>query len=91
MYLKDPGRDELIDKIAALSSGYVGSDLELLCREAAMFAMRDGKSSVDESHFKSALKKVHPMMNERLREQYENIRTYFKGGLPRQVQPVEYQ
>ena len=91
LYLKDPKRDELIDKIASLSPGYVGSDLELLCREAAMFAMRDGKSSVDESYFKSALKKVHPMMNERLREQYENIRTYFKGGLPRQVQPVEYQ
>ena len=91
LYLDDPERDELIDKIASLSQGYVGSDLELLCREAAMFAMRDGKASVGESHFRSALKKVHPMMNERLREQYENIRTYFKGGLPPQVQPIEYQ
>lgn len=91
LYLKDTGRDELIAKIAALSSGYVGSDLELLCREAAMFAMREGKLSVGESHFKSALKKVHPMMNERLREQYNNMKMYFKGGLPKQVQPVEYQ
>ncbi len=91
LYLNDAKRDELITKIAALSSGYVGSDLELLCREAAMFALREGKLSVGESHFKSALKKVHPMMNERLREQYNNIKMYFKGGLPKQVQPVEYQ
>ena len=91
LYLEDPQRDELIDKIAALSAGYVGSDLELLCREAAMFAMRDGRTDVGEKHFKLALDKVHPMMNERLREQYDNIRLYFKGGLPKQVQPVEYQ
>lgn len=91
LYIEDLKRDELVGKIASITSGYVGSDLELLCREAAMFAMREGKMYVGESHFKLAMKKVHPMMNERLREQYDNIKTYFKGGLPKQVQPVEYQ
>ncbi|WOF15718.1 CDC48 family AAA ATPase [Methanoplanus sp. FWC-SCC4] len=91
LYINDPKRDELIDKLAKKTAGYVGSDLELLCREAAMFAMRDGSASISEVHFNKALKKVHPMMNERLREQYSRIKQHFKGGLPAQVQPVEYQ
>ncbi|MDD4126786.1 MAG: CDC48 family AAA ATPase [Methanomicrobium sp.] len=90
-YIDDPVRDEIIGNIAAKTSGYVGSDLELLCRESAMFAMRQNKKCVSESHFKMALEKVHPMMNDRLREQYTRIKQHFKGGLPQQVQPVEYQ
>ncbi|MDD3976848.1 MAG: CDC48 family AAA ATPase [Methanomicrobium sp.] len=90
-YLEDPVRDNLLKKIAVKTSGYVGSDLELLCRESAMFAMRENKSCVSESHFNMALEKVHPMMNDRLREQYTRIKQHFKGGLPPQVQPVEYQ
>ncbi|MBN2734168.1 MAG: CDC48 family AAA ATPase [Methanomicrobiaceae archaeon] len=91
LYLEDPIRDELLVNISAKTAGYVGSDLELLCREAAMFAMREGKRCVSEIHFNKALEKVHPMMNERLREQYARIKQHFKGGLPAQVQPVEYQ
>ncbi|MBP2132906.1 transitional endoplasmic reticulum ATPase [Methanomicrobium sp. W14] len=91
LYMEDPVRDSLIKKVAAKTFGYVGSDLELLCRESAMFAMREGKSEVLESHFKMALEKIHPMMNDRLREQYSKIEQHFKGGLPQQVQPVEYQ
>jgi transitional endoplasmic reticulum ATPase len=30
-------------------------------------------------------------MNERLREFYGRIRLHFKGGLPKEVQPPEYQ
>ena len=39
----------------------------------------------------SSLAKVRPMMNERLRQQYQRIQQYFKGGLPAQAQPPEYQ
>lgn len=45
-------------------------------------------------HFEKALLKVRPMMNERVREQYERIQNYFKGGLPPQQMQVhlpEYQ
>ncbi|UUX92727.1 CDC48 family AAA ATPase [Methanoplanus endosymbiosus] len=89
--LDDPARDALIVKIAGKTEGYVGSDLELLCRESAMFAMRDGRNIVGESDFKKALAKVHPMMNENLREQYKNMKSHFKGGRPKDIQPVEYQ
>ncbi|MBN1194744.1 MAG: AAA family ATPase [Methanomicrobiaceae archaeon] len=89
--LADPGRDALLDTITSRTEGYVGSDLALVAREAAMFAMREGAEVVGPAHFDHALGKVRPMMNERLREQYSRIEQYFKGGLPAQVQPPEYQ
>ncbi len=48
-------------------------------------------SNVTMTHFEEAQKKVHPMMNERLRDYYKKIQQHFKGGLPQQVQPPEYQ
>jgi transitional endoplasmic reticulum ATPase len=84
--LEDPERDVLLREIAGKAENYVGSDLDLLCREAAMFAMRDGAAAVGMQHFEKALMKVRPMMNERVREQYDRIQQYFKGGLPQQMQ-----
>jgi transitional endoplasmic reticulum ATPase len=37
------------------------------------------------------VKKVRPTMNERSREYYRRMREVFKGGLPKEVQPPEYQ
>ena len=42
-------------------------------------------------HFEEAQKKVHPTMNDNLRDYYGKIQQHFKGGLPKQVQPPEYQ
>jgi transitional endoplasmic reticulum ATPase len=89
--LADPGRDELISEMAVRTEGFVGADLEALCREAGMFAMREGSATVSPRHFESGLAKVHPTMNDRLREAYQRIQQHFKGGLPKEVQPPEYQ
>jgi transitional endoplasmic reticulum ATPase len=89
--LDDPSRESLLSGIAKQANGYVGSDLEGLCREAGMLAMRDGSPVVKEAHFEAALAKVHAMMNENLREYYRRMREVFKGGLPKEVQPPEYQ
>lgn len=89
--LADPPRHALIEAIAAETEGYVGSDLESLCREAGMFAMREGAPSVGRRHFDESIRKVHPTMNKVLRESYQRIQQHFKGGLPREVQPPEYQ
>ncbi len=88
----DPVRAELISRIAAETEGYVGSDLESLCREAAMHALRADRSVVSADDFTAAKLKIHPTMNDRVREYYEGIRLRFKGGLPKQIQSlVEYQ
>jgi transitional endoplasmic reticulum ATPase len=89
--LIDEPRDALIRVIAEKTEGYVGADLEGLCREAGIFAMREKAMYVTLSHFEQSLDKVHPTMNERLREFYGRIRQHFKGGLPKEVQPPEYQ
>ena len=87
----DPARDRLAITLSEITEGFVGSDLESICREAGMLALREDATMVTKRHFEEAQKKVHPMMNERLREYYKNIQQHFKGGLPKQAQPPEYQ
>ena len=87
----DPARDRLATTLSEITEGFVGSDLESICREAGMLALREDATMVTQRHFEEAQKKVHPMMNERLRDYYKNIQQHFKGGLPKQVQPPEYQ
>jgi transitional endoplasmic reticulum ATPase len=87
----DPARDKLAADLAGITEGFVGSDLESLCREAGMLALRDGSAIVARKHFDEAQQKVHPTMNDNLRQYYGKIQQHFKGGLPKQVQPPEYQ
>ncbi|MDD3621972.1 MAG: CDC48 family AAA ATPase [Methanofollis sp.] len=89
--LTDEVRDEIVWAIAKMTEGYVGSDLEALCREAGMLAMREKSQVVTKEHLEAAAKKVHPTMNERIKHYYGRVREHFKGGLPEQVQPPEYQ
>jgi len=87
----DPARSSLADLLAAETEGFVGSDLESLSREAGMLAIRENVSVVTRQHFADAQKKIHPTMNDNLRDYYGKIRQFFKGGLPKKVQPLEYQ
>lgn len=89
--VEDPVLHGIFSDIAARTEGYVGADLEGLCRESAIFAMRDQAREVRKEHFESALAKIHPTMNPRLREAYERVKNYFKGGLPKKAEPPEYQ
>ncbi len=87
----DEARKGLAANLASVTDGFVGSDLESLCREAGMLALREGATVVSKRHFEEAQKKVHPTMNDNLRQYYDKIQQHFKGGLPKQVQPPEYQ
>ena len=42
-------------------------------------------------NFTAAAAKVHATMNQRVRDYYQKIQQFFKGGLPQEVQPPEYQ
>jgi transitional endoplasmic reticulum ATPase len=87
----DPAREKEIADLAGMTEGFVGADLESLCREAGMLALREGAVVVSPKHFLEAQKKVHATMNENLRDYYGKIQQHFKGGLPKKVQPPEYQ
>ncbi|MGA8778015.1 CDC48 family AAA ATPase, partial [Methanoregula sp.] len=84
---EDPARNKDLATLAQMTEGFVGADLEALCREAGMFALREGAAVVTPQHFADAQKKVHPTMNDNLRDYYGKIQQHFKGGLPTKVQP----
>ena len=86
---KTPMSDEVnIEELAELTEGYVGSDLDALCREAVMLAMREDLNKVEMNHFREALKKVRPSIEESMVSYYERIGERFKGGL--KVEPPSY-
>jgi len=75
------GEDVSLEELAELTEGYVGSDLDSLCREAAMLALREDGVKVDMNHFREALKKVRPSLEENMVSYYERISERFKGGI----------
>jgi len=62
-------------KIANMTEGYVGADIEALCREAGLQAYRETKDAeyVCMEHFDSALKIIKPSIDETTFNNYENI------------------
>jgi transitional endoplasmic reticulum ATPase len=89
--LLDPAREKILAAIARDTEGYVGADLETVCREAGLLAMRAKKSHVGMDEFMQALEKVHPTMNGQLRDSYAKIQKHFKVGRTSEVQLPEYQ
>ena len=73
-----------VEELADLTEWYVGSDLETLCKEAAMLALREKMdiAFVEMRHFREALKKVRPAIDERTMHYYEQIKERFAGGRP---------
>ena len=78
-----PNTDDVnLEELAELTEGYVGSDLAALCREAVMLSLRENPdaSSVEMNHYREALKKVRPSVEESMVSYYERIHERFKGG-----------
>ncbi len=72
-----------LDDLAAISEGYVGSDIENICREAAMNAMRHDKNRVDMADFTHAFENIKPSLEKGLLEFYEEIGRDFAGNIDR--------
>ncbi len=70
------------EELADLSENYVGADIESLCREAVMLALREDFDSekVEMRHFRDSFKKVRPALVEGMVEYYEKLQDQFKGG-----------
>ncbi|KKG74567.1 CDC48 family AAA ATPase [Methanosarcina mazei] len=79
--------DVNLENLADTTEGYVGADIEAVCREAVMFALRENFDieAIEMRHFREALKKVKPTINENIAQFYEKIEEQFKGG----QRPVE--
>jgi len=62
-----------LDKLAEKTDGYVGSDIESVCREAALLALRDDikADKITMKYFEKALKKVRPSISKEALETYQ--------------------
>ncbi len=85
---KPLAEDVDIDKLAEKTEGYTGADIEAVCNEATMLAIREyiseGKNpenpeeaKIAMKHFEEALKRVKPLSKEE-REFYEKMAEKFK-------------
>ncbi|ELY79845.1 CDC48 family AAA ATPase [Natrinema pallidum] len=87
-----------LEWLAAETEGYVGADIEAVCREASMAASREFINSVDpeemddtignvrigKQHFEHALEEVNPSVTPDTREQYEELEEEFQQAEPGQ-------
>ena len=72
-----------LDELADLTDGYVGADIEGICREAGMIALREdmNTSVVKREHFLKAMKEVHPSVDEEMMDYYKEIANKLGKGV----------
>jgi len=70
-------------KLAEMTEGYTGADIEAVCREAALTAAREDLNikKVSMRHFLAALEKVKPSITPEQRREYEKILTDFRRSM----------
>jgi len=64
-----------LEELAEITEGYVGADIEAICREAVMLALREDPNAekVEMRHFLEALKKIKPSVSETMLSFYERF------------------
>ncbi|WP_122090454.1 CDC48 family AAA ATPase [Halalkalicoccus subterraneus] len=91
---KPLAEDVDLDELAEETEGYVGADIEAVCREASMAATREfinsvgpeeaansvGNVRVSREHFEQALGEVNPSVTPETRERYTEIEERFDQG-----------
>ncbi|MEN2974686.1 MAG: CDC48 family AAA ATPase [Candidatus Caldarchaeales archaeon] len=72
-----------LSKLASITEGYTGADIEAVCREAAILAMRENINveKVSMRHFMMALEKIKPSISSEQKREYERILTDFKRSM----------
>jgi transitional endoplasmic reticulum ATPase len=82
------GEDVDLKGIATDTEGFIGADLENLCREAAIFAIREKSVKVGSAHFRLAMKKVHPTVTPEIVRRYEAFVDSLRRQWPAQPESV---
>jgi len=67
--------DISLDMLAENTDGFSGADIEALCRESAMIALRENikVKKVESKHFQEALKNIRPSLTEELVKYYQSV------------------
>jgi transitional endoplasmic reticulum ATPase len=81
-------KEKLLEELSAETEGYTGADIEGLCREAAMLALRKDPDAkiITKENFTKAMDKVAPSVTKNDAERYRNIEKKYlrsaKAALP---------
>ena len=80
-------RDELLKFLANKTEGYVGADIEAVCREAAILTLREDINSreIYKKHFEKALEKVRPSVTKEVEKAYEELVEHFTAARAKQM------
>ncbi|MEC8979340.1 MAG: CDC48 family AAA ATPase [Candidatus Thermoplasmatota archaeon] len=70
-----------LDDMAKPLSGYTGADIEAVCREAALIAMRAKRKTITRKHFEEAIDRVRPTVTPQMMEYYEKLQSMLTSGL----------
>lgn len=76
-----------ISELAKKSENYVGADIEAVCREAAILALRDDikAKKVTMAHFNKAFEKVRASVTKDINEAYQNLQDFFRTAKGREL------
>jgi transitional endoplasmic reticulum ATPase len=76
-----------LDELAQKTDGFVGADIESLCREAGILALRENMEAekVSMKHFEKALSKARPSVDEETIKFYEAMGEELEGGIQKRT------
>jgi len=86
-------KDVDIKELINLTDNYVGADIESLCREAAMHAIREdiNVKQIFMKHFEQALKRVKPSIRDQDVKKYQEIEeSYLRTARGAQINDTNY-
>ncbi|MBI2208087.1 CDC48 family AAA ATPase [Candidatus Woesearchaeota archaeon] len=83
-----PLKNVKLEDLAKKTEGYVGADIEAICREAAIFALRESidAKEINLKHFDKAMEKVPPSVDKEIEKTYENMRGALSSARAKQMQ-----
>ena len=70
-----------LDEIASKLENYTGADIEAVCREAGLIAMRADKKTVTRKHFEEAVERVRPTVTDEMMLYYNRMEDLLTIGL----------
>ncbi len=71
-----------VEELAEKTDGYVGADIEVVCREAAILALRSdiNAKEVTQEHFDEVLKKIGPSVTKEVEQAYVEMLGQFRAA-----------
>ena len=80
-------KDVDLKSLASITTNYAGSDIESVCREAAILALREDMKAkeVNLKHFKDAMEKVPPSITKEIEEAYKDLFKKFGSAKAKQM------